>query len=264
MDSHAHIELDSGFLDSIKSMCNADSEINKILVFSNSVDLESSKRNIELAKTIPCIFPFVGIHPQSLQNIAPGVIAHFKEDVLEKLQELIPQASGIGEIGLDPKYGNLEFQKEVLQLQLELAEKRKDLPITIHSRETTTLICDLLSVYNISNRILFHWFSGTEQELSKLSDLGIYVSFGPALLFSKRLSGLYLKADKRLVLSETDSPLVLRSLQGHEVVSPFVVASVLFKMAELENIAFEEIVETIYLNSSKYLRAQNSLSIKRD
>jgi TatD DNase family protein len=232
------------------------------LVFSNSVDLDSSKANLELAKECPkSVIPFVGIHPQSVLNIPGSSISDSEVERLSNgMEELIPKAKGIGEIGLDPKYQKFDLQIKLFEMQLRFAEKTRK-PVTIHSRETGTQILEMISSYALNGKLLFHWFAGTDDELSRLQDRGIYVSFGPALLFSNRLSRLLRRADPSLVLAETDSPLKLESLVGHSLISPFVVTSVLFEMGQVLKVAFEEISERIYCNSIAYIQPQNSLSL---
>jgi TatD DNase family protein len=264
VDAHAHLEprASDSIIKSLEAKHLKYPE-ERITVFSNSVDLDTSNSNIRLSKEHPdIVVPFVGIHPQSIS--AQTSQKDSKEIFLQNMDELrkiLPGAAGIGEIGLDPKYGGLEQQVRLLEMQLELAEDNPRLPLTFHSRETTERILDISSTFKLPNRKLFHWFSGTRETLSRLQSLGAYVSFGPAAIFSGRLSELVAVADKGMILSETDSPLVLSSLSRSESVSPFVVASVVFRIAQIKNWSFENASEVIAENSNGFLQAQNSLRL---
>jgi TatD DNase family protein len=265
VDCHAHLDdkFSLPFLDSLRAIENLNTGRSPMWLFSNSVDLDSSNANLLLAEEFPkSVVPFVGIHPQSAKSIFSKRRSDEINDRLRnKLDGLVQQAKGIGEVGLDPKYGDMELQVQLFEMQLQIAEKHSSLPITFHSRETISQIIDLISAFKLSNRMLFHWFAGTEAELAKLRDLGTYVSFGPSLLFSKRMSNLASIADNNLILSETDSPLMLGSLEDHKIVSPFIVTSVLLQMAQIRKSSFQEISDTIYRNSVAYIQAQNSLSL---
>jgi TatD DNase family protein len=254
VDCHSHLDdkACNAFVKSLQAM-ERKATGSGILIISNSVDIDSSKANISLAKSFPkSVIPFVGIHPQVV--ISEHKIDLDLETLKSKLKGIAQNAKGIGEIGLDAKYEKLDTQIELFEMQLEIAKDYEDLPITIHSRGMISRILDILSTFNLSNKLLFHWFSGTEQELSKIGDLGIYISFGPALLFSKRLSNLLARADQDFVLAETDSPLRLGSFPDHELVSPFLTTSVVFNMGKIKQATFQKITEIVYHNSIAYLQ----------
>lgn len=234
----------------------------KFRIISNSTDVSSSIRNLEIASRFHgAIVPFVGLHPEILALGGESLTEAGLEAGVERLGELLSKAQGFGEIGLDPKYGRERMQKMLFASQLELAESHPDLPVCIHSRNSTQKIIEILSTYHLQNEILFHWFTGSASELQKLQSQGCYVSFGPALIFSKRLQRLATEADQSSILPETDSPLVLQSLIGASFISPFAVTSVIFKFSELLHKQFSDTMLLMEENTNRYLRAQNSLRV---
>jgi TatD DNase family protein len=235
-------------------------------IISNSTDILSSERNVELGAKFPGqIIPFVGIHPQSVEQMALSAV---REGGLgryfERLNYLVSIANGIGEIGLDPKYGYDDLQLKIFQKQLEICESARFVPISIHSRNSVERVSELLPSFGLSKRVLFHWFAGTESELTKIQSRGYFVSFGPSVIFSKRIQGLAKSADSKLVLAETDSPLLFPPISEKDPLSPFAVSSVIFKLGEVRSLTYEKMLFEIEQNSNEYLQAQNSLRVRKE
>ncbi|MDG6908166.1 MAG: TatD family hydrolase [Nitrososphaerota archaeon] len=225
-------------------------------VISNSVDLESSEDNIRFAKKCSRLVPFVGIHPEIFgrpenAKLPRGAL----DDMVDGLGRLLKDAKGIGEIGLDPKYDQEENQMHLLRGILSHAESHT-IPITFHCRETTSQIIEVLSSYRLHQPILFHWFSGSESELKRLHERGFYTSFGPSILFSRRLRELVLASDRRLILAETDSPTSFQSLFNGPS-TPFMIPSVAFKMSQILDISLKDVCELTDSNATKYLLTQD-------
>ena len=232
-------------------------------IISNSTDIQSSKRNIEIgSKLYRSVIPFVGIHPETVMEIGPTADAREKvEDYCHQLEDLLERARGIGEIGLDPKYGYEDLQLLILKNQLEIFESKPLLPVSIHTRNSIEQVLEILSTFRVSNRVLFHWFAGDQSGLEKIQSKGYFVSFGPALIFSNRLQSLLISANLKLVLAETDSPLIFSSISKKEPLSPFAVTSVIFKMAEVTGSSYDDVSRVIEENTDDYLQAQNSLRV---
>jgi TatD DNase family protein len=247
-DAHAHLNESS--LESFVNMMSR-SEFG-LRIISNSVDFESSVRNIGLSKRSANIIPFIGVHPEIFaKNNGVKPSKSNLDSIIENLIKLVPFCCGIGEIGLDPKYGSDLEQKYLFQLMLRLSEKT-ELPVSIHNRDSVPLVLDYLSTFNLKGGILLHWFAGTEAELAQLRDRGIFISFGPSLLFSKRIRGILEKTDLDHILSETDSPTSFGSINEGRG-SPIQVPSVVFKMSLIKNVRFDYMMDTLEANAHKYL-----------
>ena len=245
-DSHAHLNESvlAGFAKVIDTL--------PIRVMSNSVDPESSLRNIELSKQSDLIIPFVGIHPEIFkrpenERIQPGEI----DVATQSVASLLDSAKGVGEIGLDPSYGQLDNQKYLLNNILSIAERR-DLPIAFHCRETVADILNVLGSYRLHSNLMFHWFSGSQEDLRKLHDRSIYTSYGPSIIFSNRMAGLVQSSNPDLILVETDSPTQFRSILNGPS-TPLLVNSVAFKIGLILNKSFESACEIDETNVDKYL-----------
>jgi TatD DNase family protein len=253
VDAHTHLDEEAlvPFREHLRGLED------RFVIVSNSVDYASSLRNLDLSSAHGFLKAFVGIHPQ--------IFASKENNSLEKstlegetsnVSALLPRASGIGEIGLDPKFGAMELQEGLFNRFLVLAEKT-NLPISVHSRESVQKIMDMMSTTRIRGNVLFHWFVGTESELRELNARGFYVSFGPSILFSKRLSSLFSLSDPRYVLPETDSPTRFEAIAGSNPGTPFLVSSVIFKMALLCGKSFEGMLQITNENLARYLSTQH-------
>lgn len=249
IDCHSHLDEKRmvPFLDSLRGGARS-----SLRVISNSVDIESSRRNLEISREFDSVSCFVGVHPEIFSDSQKTYNDVMEERIGEELRKLAMVSQGIGEIGLDPKYGKMESQRNLFETQLEVAESFPHLPLSIHSRGTLKEIMEILSEFQLRNTILFHWFSGIESELKIVNSKGYYVSFGLPILFSKRLSGLVRSADPKLLLAETDSPIIFQSLSSG-LISPFAVSSVLFEMASILSIRFDDMVENNEENAASYL-----------
>lgn len=206
----------------------------KIAIVSVSIDKETSFSAIESKTTVP----FVGVHPSK---------ASYVNDLswLEKISE---KASGIGEIGLDEGYDNFEKQREIFEKHLEIAEK-KHLPVQIHSRNSEKLCIDILKRYSIK-RVLMHWFS-SEKNINEVVSSGYFVSFSPALIYSKKLSRIAEKVSNDLILTESDFPTTYAPLSGSSNYP--LIPSIIFRLSRIKNLTFDEMREKVLKNSTVFL-----------
>ena len=149
------------------------------------------------------LFPCVGLHPTS-------VGAGWQDEMLHMEKYLDRKVWAIGEIGMDC-YWSKEFireQEEVLRIQLETAAKM-DLPVIIHSRESTELIINILKeCSHLGLRGVFHAYSGsveTYRELQKTGDW--YIGIGGVLTYKKAsIAETVKQIPLERILLETDSP----------------------------------------------------------
>lgn len=184
---------------------------------------------------------FVGVHPSEAEV----------GDDLEWFEEALFEATGAGELGLDPRYSEASpksLQMTTLVRQLEVVEKAEK-PVQVHSRGAEKECFEVLSSYSV-RPVLLHWFQG-EAELREADDRGYFVSFGPALLHSKRLERMASSLDPARVLTESDGPVTFRPLGGAG--GPSLIPTVVFKLAELWKLTFSEAEGRLLQNGLGYL-----------
>lgn len=224
-----------------------------MLLVSCGTDRLTSMQGLALAKLHPeTLRAFVGVHPSEA----------VRSKGLRWLGKAAVEASGLGEIGLDPTYSSVGprgSQVKVLTAQLELAQKLRK-PVQVHSRKAERGALEVLGGFRLT-RVLMHWFEG-EELLPAVMDGGYYVSFGPALLYSKRLHRMASRYSRDLVLTETDSPVGYSPLGG--VHGPSLIPSVVYKLAEIWKVGFEEARATVAANSARFLGPRERLIMAPD
>ena len=212
-----------------------------------SMDSDTCKNTLKLSEQDKNILPFLGIHPEKAQDNPTSVYEMIKENK--------NKISGIGEIGLDRTYvksdDEWDIQKQVFSKQLDYAEKFQK-PVSIHSRKTLDDVFDILSSYKISN-VLLHWFDGNKKQLKKATDLGIYVSYGPLLVYANDKQALLANTQIDKILVETDGPVRFSRCFGYKTAQILFLPSVIFCASRILNITYEETVEILEQNSQKYL-----------
>lgn len=218
---------------------------------SVSVDVASSIRGLELfTQDRDLVKIFAGIHPEAASQ----------ED-LDEFKELfsrnVDMIDGVGEIGLDRTYDDrgisaYDNQKLVFGAMLQLAESETK-PVSIHSRRALEDILSILPSYDLKGVVL-HWFAGSKKQLARASDMGLYVSFGPALVYSDDMKVLLQNAPRDRILVETDGPVAFSRCFDNLPASPtsFLV-SVVAAAAKALNLDFDELVSILEKNSLSYL-----------
>jgi TatD DNase family protein len=250
-DSHIHLTDDE--FTSYREFIVNNLRALKIRACSVTVNVETSLRNLQYFNhsTNDVITKFIGIHPEFA----------CREDVskfIEIFNENIASIEGIGEIGVDPTYINnniiaYQKQKEVFDLMLSLAEGIKK-PVSIHSRRALDDVLETLSSYNIEG-VLLHWFDGSKNQLKKSMDMGLYVSYGPALVYSIEKKILLKNTDRDRILVETDGPVrYSRCFNNYPAMSSSFLITVVASVSKILGTSYEETLDILRINSESYLK----------
>ena len=214
-------------------------------------DIDSQTREAMLAladRHEGRLFPCVGLHPTSVD-------AGWKSEMDQVEKHLDRKIFAIGEIGMDC-YWSKEFireQEEVLRIQLETAA-RMNLPVIIHSRESTELIINILKdCSHLGLRGVFHAFSGsveTFRELQKTGDW--YIGIGGVLTYKKAsIAETVKQIPLERILLETDSPyLTPVPFRGKRNESGYI-PHIAGRLAELCGTSLEEVANTTTENAQK-------------
>jgi TatD DNase family protein len=231
----------------------------KITTCSVTVNLATSKKSLALFNPHRDIInQFIGIHPEFAMKENIADFKRFFENNLDFID-------GIGEIGLDPTYANQDekqysIQKKTFHVLLELAEKYNK-PISIHSRKSLDDILQILTAYKIKSSLL-HWFDGSKKQLKRAMDMGIFVSYGPVLLYSPDKKVLLKKTNIDKILVETDGPVrysnCFNFLPSSSISHLF---SVIKCMGDILNLDFGSISELLKNNSEQYLMKSKNANI---
>ena len=244
-DTHIHLsatEFNSSRLDILNYL-----KVSRTLAFNVSETLNDSKITVELSNSNDNLLSFVGIHPKYSQSNLEEFDVFFKDN--------LDFIDGIGEIGLDKTYieRGIDFENQIITFKhmLQLAEKSK-LPVSIHSRDATQEVLDILESYNLPC-IMLHWFSGNEDQLKKILNSEILVSFGPALVYSKSLQKLAKLSHPESTIVETDGPVPFSACYEGKIAEPSFIPSIVNKLSNLWSIQFDDISKQISNNLKKYI-----------
>ena len=238
IDTHCHLSSDDyDSLDEvIKSMDG--------IMIASGCDDKTNKEVLELVEKYENVYGTLGIHPSEIDSITSDSFKIIEQNLLN------PKIVGIGEIGLDYYWTkeNIEKQKEVLQIQLELANKYNK-PVVIHSREAIQDTYDILKNYNLKGSI--HCFSSSLEMALEFIKLGYKIGVGGTLTFknSKKLQEIVEKIDIKNILIETDSPYLSPEPFRGKKNNPSNVYYVAKKISELKNIDIKDVINITMANA---------------
>ncbi len=213
-----------------------------IALVSLGVSVAEAKPNLSLRKKDSTLRCFIGVHPSEAASTPPA---------LEGLGPLWEEADGVGEVGLDPKYSEVRAgsaQTLLFEAQVEVAERLQK-PLQVHSRGAEGECLEVLEGRSL-RAVLLHWFENEESVGRVLSMPRSFISFGPAILYSKKLTRIAQRCPPERVLVESDGPVRFSALNGAE--GPGLVPSVTFKLAELWGESVEDAMERLSDNADSY------------
>lgn len=194
IDTHCHLFKE--YYEDIDEIINnaKESKINKLVVASYNED--SAHEVIDLIKKYDNVYGCIGLHPENIDE-------NFDYSIFENLPNKIV---AIGEIGLDYYYTkeNKEKQKSILRKQLEIAEKL-NMPVVIHSRESTQDTIDILKDYKVKGVI--HAFSGSLETAKIYLKMGYKLGINGVVTFkNSNLKDVLKELSPNDIVLETDSP----------------------------------------------------------
>ncbi len=225
-----------------------------IVACSVTVDTATTLKSFALFNSArDVVKQFVGIHPEFAAS----------ED-LEKFSEVfkdnIEAIDGVGEIGLDGTYEaergvSYEKQKQVFHAMLAQAESANK-PVSIHSRRALDDILEILPSYPIKS-VLLHWFAGSKKQLARSMDMGLYVSYGPALVYSEDKKVMLKNTRKDRFLVETDGPVSYsHCFENKPALPSSFLASVVASAAATLGVSYDEAAHMLQRNSEAFLSQQ--------
>ena len=202
-DSHTHL-YDEQLISEEDAMIQRALDAGVTKMYMPNCDSSTVKDMLHLADKWPehC-YPMMGLHPTYVKENYKAELAVVEKWLAER------KFYAVGEIGLD-YYWDLTYkaqQIEAFETQIDWALKY-DLPIVIHSRESTQDCIEIVSrKQNGKLKGIFHCFGGSMEEAVQISELDLYMGIGGIVTFKKSTLPEILKeiGIKHVVL-ETDAP----------------------------------------------------------
>ena len=255
IDSHAHLEFPQFDADRDAMLARArDAGIEKILAIGSGTATNRLDVAIPFAEKHDWIYATVGVHPHESKLAT--------EEWFAELARLAkhPRVLAWGEIGLDYFYDHSprDVQQNVFRRQLALAREAR-LPIVIHCRDAWPDCLRILDEEDWRATKLggiFHCFTGSLADAQRGLELGFLVSFSCNVTYPKMAHLLQTAAALPLdcVLTETDSPfLPPQPLRGKRN-EPANVVEVARALANVRNLAAEEVARVTAENFRRFFR----------
>ena len=272
VDTHAHLYVHQ-FDEDREEMIQRAKEHKIQKVFLPAIDSETHERQLKLEASKPdyCI-SMMGLHPCSVK-------ADFEKE-LKIVEDYFAQRNfaAVGEIGIDLYWDTTFFeeQKEAFRRQINLA-KAKNLPIVIHSRNSTKEVIQVLREEKDEKlRGIFHCFGGSVEEAQAIIELDFFLGIGGVVTFKK--SGL----DKTLeevslehIVLETDAPYLSPTPFRGKRNESARIHQIADKVASIKNVSLVEVADSTTQNAisifgasffedsafAKYIKPNNNITV---
>lgn len=203
VDTHTHLYEQQFDDDRAQIIKNAFvNHVSKMII--PNVDTSTIEPMLDICKQYPQnIFPMLGLHP-----------CYVKQDnyinELDIIYQYIIKSKpiAIGEIGIDLFWdkSTLDIQKKAFEIQCDWAVQHQ-LPIAIHSRESTSVIIEILKNRKANPKGVFHCFTGSYEEAKTIINLGYYLGIGGVVTYKNtHLRETLSKIDLKHIVLETDAP----------------------------------------------------------
>ncbi|MDY2777945.1 MAG: TatD family hydrolase [Collinsella sp.] len=149
----------------------------------------------------------IGLHPWRIADGSCG------DEGIRHAIELVAKSRYIGEIGIDASRRHGEMMEKQVQTFEAMARSCAEHPIegrvlSIHAVHTGTIVLDILEKLELTStaRCIFHWFSGTGDELLRARRAGCLFSIGLPMLATRRGRSYASQIPLDSLLVETDAP----------------------------------------------------------
>ncbi|MFP4663557.1 MAG: TatD family hydrolase [Bacteroidales bacterium] len=237
IDTHTHIYLPHFRKDAGSMMLRAKQAGVEKMILPN-IDTGSIREMLYFTASYPGrLHSMMGLHPGSVDE-------NYKTE-LDIIYEYLDSGGfvGIGEIGMDLYWDTTyrKQQEDAFVTQCRWAAE-KNLPVSIHSRDATAEVLDLLSKMKNPPRGIFHCFAGNISQAMEVINIGFKIGVGGVVTFknSKLPNVLEKIAPENLVL-ETDAPYLAPHPNRGKRNEPAMLSFVANKLAEVYSLPVSEI-----------------------
>jgi TatD DNase family protein len=254
IDSHAHVDVSDFDADREAMLDRARvAGVGTLLAIGNGPEVEELGAALPYAEKHDWIYAAMGIHPHEAKHATD---AHYTE--MDRLAQN-PRVIAWGEIGLDYHYDHSprDTQAQVFRRQLAQARAARR-PVIIHCREAWADCLKILDEHWRSSGLggIFHCFTGTLEQARQGVDMGFLVSFAGNVTYPKAQAIRDVAAELPLdrMLTETDSPFLPPQGRRGKRNEPAYVTEVAQALANVRNLAADEIAATTAENFRRFFR----------
>ncbi len=195
IDYHCHLDLYPNPITVFEEV-----RIRKIDVLAVTTSPRAYVKTLQYFKGEPRVRVALGFHPELLLK---------RLNEWDMFLENIKTSSHLGEIGIDGSQqylSSLDIQSKFFEESLIEAEKRNGRIISVHSRNATKAVLDIIEKTLVLNKPILHWFTGTNKDLERAIELGCWFSINPKMCMSKHGQEIISRIPVTKMLPETDGP----------------------------------------------------------
>jgi TatD DNase family protein len=240
IDMHCHLDL---YAEPQNVVNNCKEKEIYVLSVTTTPKAWSGTRMI--VEGIDKIWTSLGLHPQ---------LAHERYNELEIFDDILPDTTFIGEVGLDggKNYrSHYKRQKEVFRHILMNVQRAGGRIMTIHSQHAASDVLDELADYPDAGIPILHWFTGNKYELKEAILQECWFSVGPAMLATQRGRELFINIPRDKIISETDGPF---AMVNKKPLMPWDVDLVISAISKLWDESDKSVKEKISNNFSNLIK----------
>ncbi|GAA0439253.1 TatD family hydrolase [Lentibacillus halophilus] len=255
VDTHMHLNVEQ-FVDDREETIQRAFDAGVAYMIVVGFNRETIPLALELAEQYETIYAAVGWHPVDAIDMC--------DEDLEWIEDLTQHSKvvAIGEMGLDYHWDKSpkDVQKDVFRRQIALA-KKVGMPITIHNREATEDIIDVLKEENAKDvGGIMHCYNDDAKYVPTFLDMNFHISLGGPVTFKNATMpkdvAVQVPIDRLLV--ETDAPFLAPHPNRGRRNEPAYVKLVAEKIAELRGMSFDELSSVTTENAFKLLKIGDS------
>lgn len=236
IDTHCH--LSKKYYNDIDKVIedNQIALIDKIII--SGCEKDEIEETMQIINNYNIIYATIGYHPDQADIIT--------EKDIKKLENLVNSSKkvvGIGEIGLDYHYDdiNKDKQKQIFEMQLKIAEKLS-LPVVIHSRDATFDTIEILKKYKVKG--IIHCFSGSLETANIYIGMGYKLGIGGVLTFkNSKLGEVVKEVSLNSIVLETDSPYLTPDPYRGKTNSSKYIPLIAEKLSQIKDVTINEVAK---------------------
>lgn len=241
IDTHTHIYDPAFDLDREAAVQRAlDAGVGMMLM--PNVDASTIQPMLETHELFPdCTRVMMGLQPEEVKEDYKSVLALMEKELDRNIY------IGVGEIGLD-FYWDATFEHEQLdafETQLGWA-KQLHLPLSIHCRNAFSFMARMLEKHQDGGlKGVMHCFTGSEEEARAYLDLGFHLGLGGVTTYKNcAVKDFLCNIPLDRIVLETDAPYLSPVPHRGKRNEPAFLADTAKRIAEIYQIALEELAET--------------------
>jgi TatD DNase family protein len=229
VDSHCHI-ADNVFYKNLSNLIPKWKSKGIVKIGAMATNMKSINRIIEISKIYSnLVIPSIGRHPWGAHKVTSNDYKKIEQFIIENKNAII------GEIGLD-RYFVKEKEKQDKQIPLfnfflELAQKHNR-SIMLHITGAEEVVYDILTTFKLKSNICCHWYSGSEEILKQLRDIGCYFTINPKFISSRSHKKVLKYVDKNRLLTESDGPVKFQGKVNSPEIIPILINQIASELKE--------------------------------